>query len=78
LENYSNIKGNGNESSGSRVFPYGRIHRHDEANSEFSNALKKYFAHKTCISLFTKLRRKAGVIIYYKYTRNKIQKKLRR
>ena len=54
----------------------GRIHRHDEANSEFSNAPKKYYAQKTRVSLFTKLRRKAEVIIYYKYTRNKIQKKL--
>jgi hypothetical protein len=45
----------------------GRIHRHDEASSEFSNAPKKYYAQKTRVSLFTNLRRKAEIIIYYKY-----------
>jgi hypothetical protein len=35
FEKYSNIKFHENQSSGSRVVPYGRTDRHDEANSRF-------------------------------------------
>jgi len=35
LEKYSNTKFRENPSSGSRVVPYGRTDRHDEANSLF-------------------------------------------
>ena len=36
FEKYSNIKFHENPSSGNRVVPYGRMDRHDEANSHFS------------------------------------------
>jgi len=80
--NNSNIKVNENEFTGSRVVPYGRMDVYTDTTKliaafrDFSNKPKMYYTQKTRVSQFTKLRTKAEVNVYYKYTRNKIQRKM--
>jgi len=42
FEEYSNMKFNENPSNGSRVVPYGRTDRRDEANSRFSQFCERF------------------------------------